>query len=113
MTGEQPCSVGPDGYSLDIYYTQSPDYAERQSDLIFDYQHNVANYPRYQAYLRKYQPDLIAAWGKNDPSFIYPGAIAFQKDDPNVEIHLLNGGHFVLESHWQEIGRLILNRWAL
>lgn len=112
LTGEEPGSVGPDGYSLDIYYTQSPDYAERQSDLIFDYQHNVANYPRYQAYLRKYQPDLIAAWGKNDPSFIYPGAIAFQKDDPHVEIHLLNGGHFVLESHWQEIGQLILNKWA-
>jgi surfactin synthase thioesterase subunit len=62
--------------------------------------------------LRKYQPELIAAWGKNDPSFIYPGAIAFQNDDPNVEIHLLNGGHFVLESHWQEIGELILNKWA-
>lgn len=113
LTGEQPGSVSPDGYTLDIYYTESPDYAERQSDLIFDYQHNVENYPRYQAYLRQYQPDLIAAWGKNDPSFIYPGAEAFKKDDPNAEVHLLDGGHFVLESHWQEIGRLILNKkWA-
>lgn len=112
LTGERPGTVSPDGYTLDIHYTESPDYAERQSDLIFDYQHNVEHYPQYQAYLRKYQPALIAAWGKNDPSFIYPGANAFKKDDPNAEVHLLDGGHFVLESHWREIGQLILDKWG-
>jgi len=110
--GEAEGSVPPDGYTLDIFYTQSPDYAERQSDLIFDYQNNVANYPRYQEYLRTYQPELIAAWGKNDPSFIYPGAQAFCRDDPNAEVHLLDGGHFVLETHWREIASLILQRWG-
>lgn len=112
MTGEKTGSVGPDGYTLDIHYTESSDYAERQSDLIFDYQNNVANYPKYQAYLRQYQPKLLAVWGKNDPSFIYPGAEAFKKDDPNAEIHLLDGGHFVLETHWKEIGQLILKTFA-
>lgn len=112
LGGEKEGSVSPDGYSLDIFYTKSPDYAERQSDLIFDYQNNVKNYPKYQAYLREYQPEVIAAWGKNDPSFIYPGAKAFLKDDKNVDVHLLDGGHFVLESHWQEIGQLILKKWG-
>ena len=112
LTGEKPGVVGPDGYTLDIHYTESPDYAERQSDLIFDYQYNVENYPKYQDYLRKYQPELIAAWGKNDPSFIYPGAEAFKRDDPNTEVCLLDGGHFVLESHWKEIAGLILNKWG-
>lgn len=112
LGGEKEGSVSPDGYSLDIFYTQTPDYAERQSDLIFDYQNNVKNYPKYQAYLREYQPEVIAAWGKNDPSFIYPGAKAFLKDDKNVDVHLLDGGHFVLESHWQEIGQLILEKWG-
>ncbi|MFB9770641.1 alpha/beta fold hydrolase [Lactiplantibacillus modestisalitolerans] len=112
LGGEQPGSVAPDGYSLDIFYTQAPDYAERQSDLIFDYQNNVSNYPKYQQYLRTYQPELIAAWGKNDPSFIYPGAQAFKRDDSNAEVHLLDGGHFVLESHWQTIGKLILDKWG-
>lgn len=109
---EKEGSVSPDGYSLDIFYTQMPDYAERQSDLIFDYQNNVKNYPKYQAYIREYQPEIIAAWGKNDPSFIYPGAQAFLKDDKNVDVHLLDGGHFVLESHWQKIGQLILEKWG-
>jgi hypothetical protein len=48
LTGEKLGSVGPDGYTLDIHYTESPDYAERQSDLIFDYQNNVKNYTKYQ-----------------------------------------------------------------
>ena len=110
--GEKAGSVSPDGYTLDIHYTESPDYAERQSDLIFDYQSNVANYPKYQKYVRDYQPEIIAAWGKNDPSFVYQGAQAFTKDDKNAEVHLLDGGHFVLETHYQEIGQLILNKWA-
>jgi pimeloyl-ACP methyl ester carboxylesterase len=112
LTGEKPGSVGPDGLTLDIHYTESPDYAERQSDLIFDYQNNLKNYPRFQSYLRAFKPDLIAAWGRNDESFVYQGALAFAKDDPNVDIHLLNGGHFVLESHYREIAQLILNKWA-
>jgi len=112
LGGEQSGSVSPDGYTLDIHYTELPDYAERQSDLIFDYQNNVKNYPRFQQYLRDNQPELIAAWGKNDPSFVYQGAQAFLKDDANTEVHLLDGGHFVLESHWQTIGQLILDKWA-
>ena len=74
LTGEKPGTVGPDGYSLDIAHTTEPGYAQRQDDLIFDYQTNVALYPQFQDYVRQYQPENLAAWGKNDPSFIYPGA---------------------------------------
>jgi pimeloyl-ACP methyl ester carboxylesterase len=111
-TGEKSGTISPDGYTLDIHYTELPDYAERQSDLIFDYQNNVKLYPEFQKYIREYRPEIIAAWGKNDPSFIYPGAESFLKDDPNTEVHLLDGGHFVLESHYEEIGQFILDKWA-
>ncbi len=100
-------SVSPDGYTLDIFYTQKKDYAEIQSDLIFDYQNNVKLYPQFQKYLREYQPKLLAVWGKNDPSFIYQGAEAFKKDLPNAEIHFVDSGHFALESHCAEIATLI------
>ena len=112
LTGEKPGTVGPDGYSLDIAHTTEPGYAQRQDDLIFDYQTNVALYPQFQDYVRQYQPEILAAWGKNDPSFIYPGALAFLKDAPHTEVHLLDGGHFVLESHYQAIASLILNKWG-
>ena len=74
-------------YSLDIFYTQRPDYAEIQSDLIFDYQNNVKMYPVFQEYLRKYQPPLLAVWGKNDLSFIYSGAVAFKKEHSSFKFN--------------------------
>lgn len=100
-------SVSPDGYSLDIFYTRRAGYDEIQSDLIFDYQNNVAMYPIFQKYLREYQPKLLAVWGRNDPSFICQGAEAFKKDLPSAKIHFVDSGHFALESHCPEIAKLI------
>ncbi|WP_143461395.1 alpha/beta fold hydrolase [Levilactobacillus enshiensis] len=108
LTGTRPDTVSPDGYTLDIAYTQTPGYAERQLDLIFDYQNNIKLYPKFQAYLRAHQPQLLAVWGKNDPSFIYPGAEAFKRDDPNTEVDLLDAGHFALETHARTIAQLII-----
>ena len=105
--GTEEGKVSPDGYSLDIFYTQREGYDEVQSDLIFDYQNNVKLYPKFQEYLRKYQPKLLSVWGKNDPSFIWQGAMAFKKDVPNAEIHLVDSGHFALETHSNEIAALI------
>ena len=101
-------SVAPDGYSLDLYYAATiPDYAEKQSDLIFDYQNNVKLYPAFQKYLQKYQPKLLAIWGKDDPSFIWAGAEAFAKDLPNAKIMPVNSGHFALENCCREIAMAI------
>lgn len=112
-TGEVEDQVSPDGYSLDIYYTNTPGYSDRQSDLIFDYKYNVDLYPQFQKYLRDKQPKLLVIWGENDPSFIVPGALAFKKDNLNSKIVLLNGGHFVLETHYQKIAELILSFFIL
>ena len=106
--GTKPGSVSPDGYSLDLYYAATiPDYAEKQSDLIYDYQNNVKLYPVFQSYLRQYQPKLLAIWGKNDPSFIWAGAEAFRKDLPEAVIWPVDSGHFALESCCEEIAEAI------
>lgn len=107
--GTKKGTVSPDGYMLDIAYTQGEDYAQRQLDLIFDYQNNIKAYPVFQEYLRKNQPKLLAVWGKNDPSFVYPGAEAFKKDDKNVEVDLVDSGHFALETHSKVIAQMIKN----
>jgi pimeloyl-ACP methyl ester carboxylesterase len=41
---------------------------------------------------------LLAVWGRNDEIFGPAGATAFARDLPDAEIHLLDGGHFLLES---------------
>jgi pimeloyl-ACP methyl ester carboxylesterase len=41
---------------------------------------------------------VLAVWGRGDEIFGPDGARAFADDAPDAEIHLLDGGHFLLES---------------
>lgn len=106
-TGADPSLLGPDGYELDIAYMARPGAEEIQLDLILDYRTNVALYPDFQAYFRKHSPPFLAVWGRHDPAFLPAGALAYQRDLPDAEIHLLDGGHFALETHHDEIGAII------
>ena len=80
---------------------------ELQLDLFRDYKTNVALYPKWQAYMKKHQPPMLAVWGKNDPFFGPEGANAFKRDLPKAEVHLFDTGHFALETHGDEIAVLI------
>jgi pimeloyl-ACP methyl ester carboxylesterase len=99
--------VSPDGYSLDNFYLGRPGAAELQLDLLGDYKSNVALYPTFQKYFRTYKPPLLAAWGKNDPFFLPPGAEAFKRDIPNAVVRFFDTGHFALETHAAEIATAI------
>ncbi|RDB16556.1 hypothetical protein Hypma_002764 [Hypsizygus marmoreus] len=98
-----PDAIPPETYHLDQALLDRPGNAEIQLDLFFDYRNNVALYPKFHEYFRQHQPPLLAIWGKNDPIFIPAGAEAFKKVLPNAEIHLVDGGHFPLENHLEEI----------
>ncbi|MCP8896990.1 alpha/beta hydrolase [Shinella daejeonensis] len=106
-TGADPSLLSPDGYELDIAYMARPGAEEIQLDLILDYRSNVALYPDFQAYFRKHRPPLLAVWGRHDPAFVPAGAVAYQRDLPNAQIHLLDTGHFALETHAKEVAALI------
>jgi pimeloyl-ACP methyl ester carboxylesterase len=69
----------------------------------------VALYPKFQEYIRTRRPPLLAVWGKNDPFFLPAGAEAFRRDNPDAEIHLLDAGHFALESEGAEIAKISLD----
>ena len=103
-----PSVVSPDGRSLDDFYLTRPKAAEVQLDLFKDYANNVALYPKFQEYFRKYQPPLLAVWGKNDPFFLPAGAEAFQRDLPKAQVKFYDTGHFALETHCQEIAEAIV-----
>src|SRR5215510_3654839 len=100
-------SVSPDGYSLDNFYLARPGADEIQLDLFGDYKSNVALYPEFQAYFRKHKPPFLAAWGKNDPFFLPPGAEAFKRDIPDADVRFFDTGHFALETHCDEIASVI------
>jgi len=102
-----PSVVSPDGRSLDDFYLARPNADEVQLDLLKDYASNVALYPQFQEYFRKYQPPLLAVWGKNDPFFLPAGAEAFKRDIPKAQVHFYDTGHFALETHAAEIAAMI------
>jgi|SRR5579863_2465293 len=95
--------VDPASYVLDSALLARPGNDEIQLDLFLDYANNVALYPEFQAYFRANQPPLLAVWGKHDPFFLPPGALAFKRDLPKAEVHFLDAGHFALETHAVEI----------
>ena len=102
-----PERVSPDTWTLDSALLARPGNDEIQLDLFGDYQSNIALYAKFQDYLRTRRPPLLAVWGKNDPFFLPPGAQAFKRDQPDAEIHLLDAGHFALESQGPHIAGII------
>ena len=102
-----PTSLSPDGYSLDTFYLARPGADEIQLDLFGDYKNNVALYPAFQEYFRTHRPPFLAAWGKNDPFFLPPGAEAFKRDIPGAVVRFFDTGHFALETHAAEIAAAI------
>jgi pimeloyl-ACP methyl ester carboxylesterase len=98
-----PESVPPESYTLDWALLERPGNKDLQLDLFLDYASNVKLYPKFQEYLRKSKPPLLAIWGRNDPFFIPAGAEAFRRDLPNAQVQFLDTGHFALETHVVEI----------
>ncbi len=104
--------VDPTTYTLDQAGMDRPGNADIQLDMLYDYRTNVPLYPQFQEFFRKYQPPMLITWGKND--FIFPpeGAVPYKRDLPKVETHILDAGHFALESHGEEIATRILEFFA-
>ncbi|WP_295629012.1 alpha/beta hydrolase [uncultured Nitrosomonas sp.] len=99
--------VSPDTWTMDQAMLDRPGNAEIQLDLFYDYRTNIPQYPQWQAYFREYTPPTLVVWGKNDAIFIADGAVPYKRDLPGAEIHLLDTGHFALETHGTEIADLI------
>jgi pimeloyl-ACP methyl ester carboxylesterase len=103
-----PSLVSPESYTLDWLLLQRPGNDEIQLDLFLDYQHNLTQYPTFQAFLRETQIPALIIWGQHDPFFIPPGAAAYKRDLPQAVVELLDTGHFALESHAPYIAQRII-----
>jgi pimeloyl-ACP methyl ester carboxylesterase len=99
--------VSPDTWTHDQALLDRPGNQEIQLDLFYDYRTNVPLYPEWQAYFRKHKPATLVIWGKNDQIFVAEGAAPYNRDLPEVELHLLDAGHFALETNGPEMARLI------
>ncbi|HEY2061360.1 MAG TPA: alpha/beta fold hydrolase [Amycolatopsis sp.] len=100
--------VSPDTWHHDFALLSRPGNDAIQLALFRDYATNPPLYPALHEYLRTTRPPVLAVWGQGDPIFGPDGARAFADDVPDAEIHLLDGGHFLLESAGDEVAGLIL-----
>jgi pimeloyl-ACP methyl ester carboxylesterase len=84
-----------------------------QLQMFYSYGTNPPLYPSWQKYLRDNQPPTLIVWGKNDEIFPPAGAEPYKRDLKDLEYHIIDTGHFALETHGQEIAdqmRDFLNR---
>ncbi|MEZ0363803.1 alpha/beta fold hydrolase [Mycobacterium sp. pUA109] len=99
--------VDPESWHHDYALISRPGNDAVQLKLFRDYATNSPLYPRLHEYFRAHRVPLLAVWGRGDEIFGPAGAEAFAEDLPDAEIHLLDGGHFLLESALDEVTPLI------
>jgi pimeloyl-ACP methyl ester carboxylesterase len=98
-----PSLISPDAWLHDVAQVNRPGNPEVQLALYADYPTNRTLYPAVHEVLRGTQKPVLAIWGENDQIFAADGARAFSRDVTDAEIVLLDGGHFLLESHLHEV----------
>lgn len=104
---KNPELVSPDGPAHDQFLLDRKGNDEIQLDMFLSYGSNPPLYPKWQEYFRKYQPPVLIVWGKNDQIFPAAGAEPYKRDLKNIEYHLLDAGHFALETDGETIARLM------
>ena len=102
-----PTIVSPDTWHHDYAQVTRPGNDQVQLALLADYATNPPMYPRLHAWLRERRVPVLAVWGRGDEIFGPDGALAFADDAPGAEIHLLDGGHFLLESQLDAVAGYI------
>jgi pimeloyl-ACP methyl ester carboxylesterase len=97
----------PDLWTDEFAFLSQPGQVEIQSDLFYDYRMNVEAYPKWQAWMRARQPRLLVIWGKHDLSFELSEPEAYRRDVPNAQVHVLDAGHFALDTAADQIAALV------
>lgn len=97
----------PDLWTDEFAFLNQPGQADIQSDLFYDYRTNVDAYPKWQAWMQKTQPRLLVLWGRYDPSFAPTEPEAYRRDVPQAQVHVLDAGHFALDTAADEIADLV------
>jgi pimeloyl-ACP methyl ester carboxylesterase len=97
----------PDLWTDEFAFLSQPVQAQIQSDLFYDYRTNVEAYPTWQRWMRETQPRLLVMWGKYEQSFDPSEPEAYRRDVPTAQVHIVDGGHFALDTAADEIAVMV------
>lgn len=101
--------VSPDVWNHVQPKLDRPGNQEIQLDYFYDYRTNVDRYDEWQRLFREHQPPTLITWGKGDFIFPIEGAHPYERDLDDVELHVLDTGHFALEEDGDRIAELMLD----
>lgn len=101
--------IDPDAWVVDQALLDRPGNDRIQVELLYQYQHNIALYPQWQAFLKSAKFPTLVVWGENDPIFTTKGRDLFRTLVPGTEVHSYPAGHFALETHAPEIAAAMLD----
>ena len=107
-----PSTVDPDAWEHDLALLARAGQDDVQLALFRDYSSNRDLYPAVHEWIRTSHVPVLAIWGRNDEIFDAAGAHAFLRDAPNARLELLDGGHFLLESHLDLVATTITSWFA-
>lgn len=103
-----PSLIDPDSWEHDLALLARPGVDRAQLALFGDYVSNRSLYPAVHEWLRSSRVPVLAIWGRNDEIFAPAGAEAFRRDAADAEVVLLDGGHFLLESHLDAVAAAVI-----
>jgi pimeloyl-ACP methyl ester carboxylesterase len=84
-----------------------PGRLETQRALVLDYRSHVARFGAIAAWLERAQPPALMLWGRHDVFFDIDETLSWMKALPRMEAHILDGPHFLLETHPAECAALM------
>lgn len=97
----------PECWHLDWERLNRPGLIDIQFQLFTDYANHVARFPEIEAYHGEHQPPCLVLWGRHDAYFDIDEILAYHRALDAVEMHVFDGGHFLLETHHRECVELI------
>ncbi|MFE9206465.1 alpha/beta fold hydrolase [Micromonospora sp. NPDC007230] len=99
--------ISPDLWTLSWAQVGQPPGPANLVRLLADQRTTVQWFPRQQAYLREHRPPTLVVWGPYDGYMPEGAARAYLRDLPDAELHLLDGGHWLLETRLAEVVSLM------
>jgi pimeloyl-ACP methyl ester carboxylesterase len=111
FVGELPNDVAdrisPDLWTLHWSLMSTPERVANLIRLLEDQPSTLEWFPSEQSYLREHQPPTLIVWGPHDGYTPEKSARAYHRDLPDAPLHLLGGGHWLLETHLDGVVPLV------
>lgn len=99
--------IDPQQWERDWRTMNLPGRLATQRQLVLDYRHHVARFADIADWLARWQPPALMMWGRHDAFFALEETLSWMKDLPRMEAHILDGPHFLLETHAAECAALM------